>query len=349
MITDAAVFEDDYRPRQLLHRDAEQEQLARAFEPALQGDRAHDILVHGPQGVGKTVLVNHILERLDRHVGIKFVTVRCLGKTTAGIVRATLQELGIDKPVNTPQHDLCVHLREFVDEPTVVVLDEADDVPDTEALSRLWDVPDISVVVICHDHDRWLSRLDVPERRQWHTGVELGLERYAPADLADILGPRARKGLEPGTVGRDQLETIADRAAGNARTGIQTLHASARVATERRQRKILDEDIPEGYERALRWMREANLASLPFHHHVLYELVRAAGEIDGETLHEWYDQVADDIYTGRAQTPITKRARRYKLEKLEEYDLVGREGEYYVHDESVTSPLEIVFPVGSEI
>lgn len=35
MVAEANVFEDDYRPTQLFHRDTEQEQLARAFEPAL--------------------------------------------------------------------------------------------------------------------------------------------------------------------------------------------------------------------------------------------------------------------------------------------------------------------------
>lgn len=349
MLTDPDVFSDDYRLRQLLHRDGEQEQLARALDPALDGDRADDVLLHGPQGVGKTVLTRHILRRLNRRAGIQSVTCQCLGETTAGIVRQALRGLGADPASNTPQEDLCLQLRDRVDEPTVVVLDEADDVPDTDALGRLWDVPEISVVVICHNRQRWLSRLDDRARRRWHDGIEIELERYGPAELADILGPRARKGLAPNVVGRKQLEEIADYCAGSARTGIQTLHATATVAIERRREEIRPEDIPDGYERAKRWIRESHLESLGFHHHVLYELIRQAGSTDGEPLHDRYDQVAKVVYEGRPQTPISRRARRYKLEKIEEYDLIEQTDGYSVLDETVRTSLSICIKPGESM
>jgi cell division control protein 6 len=344
MITDRQVFTDEYPPRQILHRDGEQEQLARALDPALDGDRADDVLIHGPQGVGKTVLTRHILRRLDRQAGIQWTTAQCLGETTAGIVRQVLRGLGADPAGNTPQEDLCLQLRERVVEPTVVVLDEADDVPDTDALSRLWDVPEISVVVICHNRDRWLSRLDDQPRRRWHDGIGIELDRYAPTELADILGPRAQKGLAPNAAGRDQLEEIADHCAGSARTAIQTLLGAATVASERQGDQIRPADIPEGYERAQRWIRQSHLASLGFHHHVLYELIRQAGEISGEELHQRYDEIAEAVYEGRTQTPLGRRARRYKLDKIEEYDLIDNETTYSVLDHAIRSDLKIGVP-----
>ncbi len=41
----------------------------------------------------------------------------------------------------------------------IVVLDEADGLPSTDALNRLVDVENLSVVVICHDPDEWLPVL----------------------------------------------------------------------------------------------------------------------------------------------------------------------------------------------
>lgn len=348
MLVNEAVFQDDYRPRRLLHRDAEQGHLAQAFEPALEGKRAEDVLLWGPQGVGKTVLSRHVLDRLDRKADIQYATVRCLGESTAGIVRETLASLGVDLPANTPEFDLCLRLRDLVDEPTIVVLDEADDVPTTEALSRLWDIPLVSVVVICHDRERWLSRLDIDEQRSWHDAVDLRLERYGTGELADILEPRAEKGLRSGAADRDVLEEIADEAAGSARRAIVTLRSAAEVAVERGHECIRDEDVPAGLERGQRRMRQAHLASLPMHHHVLYELIRQAGEIEGETLHDRYDAVADSVYAGETQVPVGKRMRRYHLDKLEEYDLIEQEGTYSVLDPSVKSPLEITRSVRTE-
>jgi hypothetical protein len=60
---------------------------------------------------------------------------------------------------------------------------------------------------------------------------------------------------------------------------------------------------------------------------------------DGETLHDQYDQIAEDVYEGRPQTPISRRARRYKLEKIEEYDLVEHDGMYLPLDTSLKSQI----------
>jgi len=79
-----------------------------------------------------------------------------MGKTTAGIIRATLQALGADPARTTPQEDLCLQLRERVDDPTIVVLDEGDELQ-TDALRRFVDVPLLAMVPIVHDPEDFHS------------------------------------------------------------------------------------------------------------------------------------------------------------------------------------------------
>jgi len=189
--------------------------------------------------------------------------------------------------------------------------------------------------------DEWLSRLDTADDYLHRPSVQLGLGRYGVAELADILEPRARRGLVHDAVGRDQLERIADRAAGNAREAILTLHGAATVASERDRETIVEADIPPGHERGQRWGREAALSSLPLHHHVLYELIRHAGSISGERLHTWFDDIADDVYAGYPKTPICRRSRRIKLNKLDEYNLIESENNYRVLDAEVRSDLAL--------
>lgn len=346
MIADPSVFDDEHLPHRLLHREREEGALLDAWEPALDGDQPNDVLLHGPSGVGKTVLSRHALQRLAEQTTVQSARVRCLGETTTGIVRAILEELPGDDPAqNTPREDLCVTLQERVDEPTVAVLDEADDLPATDALERLADVRGLGVVAICHDPDDWLARCDQSVRQR--IGVQLGLERYGVDELADILEERARQGLAPGSVTRAQLEELADRVAGVAREGIQALRWAAKQATDRGHEQITEQDLDDGPELARFNIRQSNLNSLPLHHQVLYEIVRDAGRgIEPAALHERYDAVAEGVYDGRPQTPISERARRRKLQKLVDYDLVEREGEnrhreYRVCDERVSTAIGI--------
>ena len=56
MLRDESVFRDGWVPRRLEGRDDEQEHLAAALRPAVQGEPPADVVISGPSGVGKTAL-----------------------------------------------------------------------------------------------------------------------------------------------------------------------------------------------------------------------------------------------------------------------------------------------------
>ncbi|WP_434531063.1 Cdc6/Cdc18 family protein [Haloarcula sp. NS06] len=345
MIADRTVFDDEYPPQRLRHRDAEVDRLTTALAPTKRGRQADDLLIEGSPGVGKTVLARHTLGQLSERHDLDYTHIECMGASTAGIIREVLATVGPTPATNTPLEDLCLSLRERVNEPLVVVLDEASDVHDTKALERLTDVDGISLVIICYDADEWLSHAPGRITRRLH-GQTLTLDRYGVDELADILTPRAEKGLKHGVVSRRQLKTIANEVAGVARYGIYSLLAAAELAQDRDHHTVRDEDVSGAYPLAQEWMRQAALDSLSFHHHLLYALVRDAGEIGGEALHDRYDAVADRVYDGRSRTPLAKGSQRRKLRKLDEYDLVERLGStrdrrYAVIDESVRSGYDL--------
>jgi len=322
VINDPHVFEGEYVPDRLLHRDSEQNALARAFDPALRGERPGDVLLHGPHGVGKTVLARHTFEDLQGQVDASWAHVHAMDKSATGIIRDVLRQLGGDPARTTPLEDLCLALRERVAEPTIVVLDEGDDLAE-DALRRLADVPWVGMVPIVHDPDAFRSRLDDQRVEQRLAGAELRLGRYSPTELADILEPRVRKGLRV-SVDRSYLERIADRSSGGARKAIQTLRAAGEIARER-ECPVESVDVGVAYQRALRRIRQANLRSMGYDYHVLYELVREAGEIGSGDLHARYERVREDVYgEDVSATPIGERRRRDKLAKLDEYELIDR-------------------------
>ena len=348
MIQSPHVFAEDHVPRELPHRHDEMVTLTRAWKPAIHGHPAADVIITGPSGVGKTALARNGLSYLQAEAHIPSVHIRCLGTTAGDILREALEPLGERPSPTAPLDDLYWTLRDVVDEPVVVILDEADTLVNNEALTRLCGVKQLSLVAITHDPDRWLAHAEpkARERLEGERTEQISLDRYKTDELVDILRQRAEQGLRPDSVRCEQLREIANKVAGVARDGIQSLRAAAELAEESGHAQITAEDLADCYERAQCRIREANLASLPFHHQVIYAIVQDAGEISASDLHDRYDAIASEAYRGTDCTPISKRSRRNKLQKLEEYDLVECDGgtrarTYRVCDDGVVNSVGI--------
>ncbi len=324
MILEPDVFREERLPRDLVHRESELTQVSRALKPALRGERPGDMLISGPSGVGKTTLARLFLDNPRSPTNLDSAILRVLGETTGSVLRDAIDahpsDVSVHRGVATDQ--LAGILRDAVDDPYVLVLDEADDLPETEALDELMSVPGVAVIAIAHDADKWLARVDQRYRSQFSGEHHITLDRYAPDELADILEPRAEQGLDPDGWSRPVLEDVADEVAGRARDAIQTLKWAARLAGERDREVITAQEIVDGHDEATREIRAAALKSLPFHHHVLYELVRRNGPIKSHALHEAYEAIATETYATQLVTAIGKRSRTLKLRKLAEYGLI---------------------------
>ena len=349
MLRDATLFTDEHVPRVLHHRESEVRTLTGAFQPALSGERADDILIAGPSGVGKTALARHTLQHVDQHANIASTHIDTLGESPAQILRAALRDYPTQIPVShsTSQDDLEALARDHITQPYVLVLDEADDLPDIDTLAVLHDLPLVSVVIIAHEHHEWLARATDDTRSRLR--VHLTPDRYTVSELTDILHPRARQGLRDDAITTAQLERIADDVAGVARRGIQALRAAAELAEERGHTTIQSGDIDDAYARARSRIRASNLQSLATHHHVLYELVRHHDDgVTTSDLNTVYDEHADRIYRDQPLAPIVPRTRRNKLAKLHAYDLLEKTGPdhdpvWHAVDGDLESPLALDF------
>ncbi len=174
--------------------------------------------------LGKTVLARHTLDRLEKRAPVSHAHIRSLGKSTGAILRETLRQHPADVneqlSKNTPVDSLFQLLRDTVEYPFVVILDEADNIHDHDVIERLRAVPRISIVAICHDPQSWLAQVPMSGSHSFDGDRHIQLRRYGTDELADILEARAKQGLAKDLVTRKQLRTIANHVAGVARFGI---------------------------------------------------------------------------------------------------------------------------------
>ena len=138
-------------------------------------------------------------------------------------------------------------------------------------------------------------------------------------ELVAILEDRLQWGRRDGVVTTDQLETIANAAAGDARVAIGILRTAARRAEQQDTEPISDKNIAEAVPEAKAEIKQKNTEKLTADQRTLYEIIAERSVIAPGELY--------DRYTERASEWKTKRMMRNYLQKLCHYNLVVAEGE----------------------
>ncbi|ELY86825.1 Cdc6/Cdc18 family protein [Natrinema altunense] len=274
MIESQYVFKDDY-PTPILHRNTELNSLSRALKPTGRGRRAEDVLIHGPSGVGKSASARWLLRDLRQRWGLESANIECSGKTRNGIIHEAVTKHSDSGVVhrNQPRDDLVDALAAAVDgDPYVLVLDEADVIPDLDVLEDLFAIEGVSVIAITHQQVEWLNRVDRDLRPHFHGESQIEFRKYGGDELVDILEPRVEHGLTGDPTQSGHLEWIADETGGVARWAIKSVLSAAELALERNHDHFHDEDIADSFEHAMQKIRKANLRSLPLPHQPLRSL-----------------------------------------------------------------------------
>ncbi|WP_435359240.1 Cdc6/Cdc18 family protein [Haloarchaeobius sp. DFWS5] len=335
MITDPRVLRDEWVPSEVRHRNAELNQLSTALRPVGEGDdRPGNAFLHGPPGTGKTCSAQYIVEQFCREVpDVDSQYVNCWTDSTRfAVLERVLENVGDTTDLHrqtTPVDELVRRLRDH-GEPQIVILDEVDVLRDTAVLYDLYQLPAVSLVLVANQEEEFLASLDPRLQSRFRTCTTIRMSPYATDQLVAILSDRVRLGFEPEAVSTEQLERIADAAAGDARLGIGILRTAAQTAQERGAERIVAEHVTSAVPAAEHDVRRQTLSKLTAHQRVLYEIVHDRGEVASAALHEAYESRVDE--------PHVARTRRKHLNKLCEYDLLAKSGEGRARTYRVVEP-----------
>ncbi|MBP1985955.1 Cdc6/Cdc18 family protein [Halolamina salifodinae] len=340
MFSRREVFTEHFLPRDLPGRGTQLNELSDVLEPAAEGEPAESCWMIGSSGAGKTSTARYLLEELSVDYGIGFALVECVGASRWELLR----DIAAEHP-SVPQHNgmgttqLLTELDDVESEPFVVVLDEFDGLEVPEVLVDLTNIEGISLICIGHDKAEAIASIPNAVKGLRHA-PEIWFEPYSVPSMMEILRARVDTGLQPGVIDDDQLERIADEVAGSARYGVQSLRSAVELGEERGHTSVTDEDVGDSFDHAKARIREQLLASLSRQHHIVYRVIREAGE-EGLRPAEIMER-----YRERSDNPRGRQAVVKYRRKLQRYDLVACDGDgssrwdhWWAVDDQLKAPL----------
>jgi len=322
MITDERVLDDEYVPRTLRHRDGAMEQVALALSPIEDDREAEHALIFGPTGTGKTCLAKYATNELQQATVVRVQHIDCWQDNTRyQVLHRVVSSFDHATPDRSAASigSLLTRLEAYSGPPFVVILDEAELLRDPNIVRDYHGRSGFSLIVIANDREEFFAEVPAAVESRLH-GPVATLEPYSIAALVAILADRVEQGLRTGVIDTEQLETIADHAAGNAQKAITTLRLAARQGRRERAGTITDGMIAEAAGDAEKAIRDAHIKQLLSHQKIVYGVVCESDEwLTTTDIYERYRERVDD-------DPRSNRTIRKYLSKLAEYDLIAKEG-----------------------
>jgi Cdc6-like AAA superfamily ATPase len=321
MLKDPGVFDVGWVPGDLHHREQQLQTLANMIPTTYMG--MMPLRVIGPSGTGKTATVRYALEDLDRHVDevrTAYIDAWDHRRSRQALYSIYSELAHSTGPIHakSPTQDILSAIYNAVDEQAVVVIDEADMLQDRSLLTELHAIDGLALVLVANRDEDIVDELSVVQATTLQDGTRLDFDPYSVDALVDILRPRGDEGIY-GRVDDDVLEAIASRAGGDARNAIKCLEMGARLASERELDELDRALIDESMDRARAFVRQKASERLRREEHIVYDIVREAGEAQmGEIYRTYEARVAD---------PKSQRSVRSWLRKMTAYNLLESRGQ----------------------
>ncbi len=326
LITDRRVLRTEIPPDEMLLRDAKLDHLKSILEPIQFGEPVAGAFIHGPPGTGKTHAAKLMTSRLQQAAGqVRTTHIDCWQyHTTTAIVGELLAALGVPAPKNAAGYDLLERLRDSLERPVVVILDECDQIEDDRVLYELHSLPRVTPLLIANDYQETLRALETRVESRVSGYDPLAFPKYDSGQLGTILERRIELGVRPGAVPAAVVETIVDVSYNDARKAIDNLRKALDRASAEGRETVTGEIVRAVAPETEREHRRKTFSKLTRKQRVLYEvLAEDGGELP---IGEIYDRFCERFDPGDGSLPTRKTAQRH-LKKLSHYDIVGYAGE----------------------
>jgi len=307
----------------VVHRSDELDQITDALAPALEGRTPPNLFLFGPSGVGKTMAARIAVGELGQEADIDDAYVNCWEKYERtslqyAVANQLLHGAAIHRQ-STPRSEWLAKIREQLDHPCLVILDEVDQLEDKRVLYDLQELPAVSLVCIANQEEGLFAGMDSRTRSRVVIGRRIEFESYSVNQLASILEKRVDHLRLDRAVSERQLERVGAVADGDARIAISILRVAVESAREASgSLDVTDDMIEAAVSEARDALRSEHMERLNDFQRMLYEIVDENEPIAPRDLY--------DEYSERVEQPKTDRTVRSHLGKLVQYDILESKG-----------------------
>jgi len=252
---DERVFQPDYLPEELEHREKEIKEIAYVLKGLSEGKHAEHLIIYGSTGTGKTCTTKFVLKQLTEYTQkVKAICINCWEiNTRYAILSAIATEMGEVLPRRGIAADEIMQRMfnaiKYAGISPVIVLDEVDRLfaSQYEEQQVLYDLArsrethgiNLGLIAITNN-EHILAELD-PRVRSSLAQHALAFSKYTPAQLRDILRERAKLGFFPNALDKEVIPVCAAIGAkrnGDARIALHALWAAGKEAEKEGAKKV---------------------------------------------------------------------------------------------------------------
>jgi len=309
IIKNREILHYTYIPDIIQHRTSEQEQVTQSLLPILKHSRPSNLLVYGKPGIGKTLVVKKVINKIQDRVKkskfpIKLIYTNSKEETTLyGLLVSFGRQLGLTEK-ELPGTGLAIsevfkRILASIDESktnVIFVIDEIDYLAQlvsktgkdilyqlTRANERLKQ-GSLTLVGISNDLT-FKEKLD-PRVISSLGEEEVVFTNYNVEQIKKILEERIREAFIPDSVEESALNLCAALAGGehgDARRAIDLLRVAGEIAERQQLDKVTKEHVREASLKIEENKEETSLKSYPLHEKlVILAIMKAGGSSTGE-------------------------------------------------------------------